>query len=137
MNTQYTAWLRSLAAAQKGPVALPTAVRQLPYRAVLAINADFSGATIVAQVKSSPGSPTSLADFTVSVSSFSGGVTIVSLSLAAGTGADSTGSLPADADMDGIEYFPFDILVTPDGIDEPERLCGGLLPVSGFITLPA
>lgn len=137
MTTQYTAWLQSLAAANKGPVTLPTATRKLAYSHVIALTGpDYSGATITGQVRSSPDSDTILAAFTIGTLAYSDGVTTVPISLAAGTGSNSTGVLPADSDLDGVEYFPFDFLMTPSG-GAAERLFGGLLPVSGHITLPA
>lgn len=136
MTTQYTAWLAALAAARKGPVTLPTATRKLAYSQVITLNGDFSTAAITGQIRSAPDSDTILAAFTVGTLSFAGGLTSFTISLAAGTGANSTGVLPADSDMDGVEYFPFDILMTPSG-GAAERLFGGLLPVSGHITLPA
>lgn len=137
MTTQYTAWLQSLAAANKGPVTLPTATRKLQYSHIISlIGPDYSEATITGQIRSSPDSDTILATFTIGTLVHSGGVTSVPIFLPSGTSTNSTGSLPADSDLDGIEYFPFDFLMTPSG-GAAERLFGGLLPVSGHITLPA
>lgn len=137
MTTQYTAWLQSLAAANKGPVILWPATRKLVYNHVIALTGpDYSGAAFAGQVRSAPDSDAILAAFSIGTITYSGGKTFVPISLAAGTGSNSTGVLPADSDLDGIEYFPFDFLMTPSG-GAAERLFGGLLPVSGHITLPA
>ena len=134
MMTQYTEWLNSLAQQNKGPLILPAATRELAYGNNLVLEGEWD-ATIQAQVRAAPDSGTILAQFTIGTRAYVDGNTIFPISLAAGGGANSTGAFPADSDMDGVEYFPFDILMTLDGVTD--RLVGGILPVSGHITLGA
>lgn len=136
MTNQFQTWLTGLAAAKKGPVILDAATRNLAWSYIIRINGDYSGAAFIGQVRAAPDSDSVLVTFTIGTPDFADGVTTLTISLAAGTGANSTGALPADGDGDGMEYFPFDILITPSGAVQ-ERLFGGLLPVSGHITLPA
>lgn len=134
MDTQYNTWLNSLAQQVKGPLILPAATRKLAYTHNLFLSGEWD-ATIQAQVRAAPDSGTILAQFTIGTRSYVGGNTLFPISLAAGDGANSTGALPADTDMDGVEYFPFDILMTLGGVTD--RLVGGILPVSGHVTLGA
>ena len=70
-----------------------------------------------------------LADFTVTVGAYASGVTPVALSLTSG----QTTALTADADLDGLEEFVFDILWTPSGGTQ-QRLMGGIIKISGKVT---
>jgi len=129
-------WQDGLAPAKKGPVILQAATRRLAWTTTIRVaGLDYSAAAFVGQVRASPDSGTILASFTFGTPVFADDETTVTMSLAAGTGANSTGVLPADADMDGMEYFPFDVLITPSGGTQ-ERFFAGLLPLSGYVTLP-
>jgi hypothetical protein len=134
MRTQYTEWLNGLAAARKGPVMLPTATRNLAYRHIVSLNADFTDATVIGQIRSSPDSGSILASFQIGEIIVEDEKTAFTISLAEGDGENSTGSLPPDGDMNGMEYFPYDILIALPG-DPLQRLFGGLLPVSGHVSL--
>jgi len=136
MTVPFKDWLDLLAFAKKGPVYLPVAVRGLAYSQTFSVPGDYTTATVTGQVRSAPDADTALVTFTFGTPSFSAGRTTWAYSLAAGSGANSTGALPADDDGDGVQYFPFDFLLTPSG-GSAERLFAGLLPVSGHITEPA
>lgn len=131
----YQTWLDALALGRQGGIIFPMATRQLIWEHSLRIeDADYSGSTFAAQVRAYPDSGTILATVTIGTVAYTGGNTVVPMTLAAGTGANSTGVLPADSDQDGVEYFPIDVLITTSGVTR--RLIAGLLPVTGYVTLP-
>lgn len=133
----FETWLAELARAQKGGVRLPAARRGSAWSQTIVIAGDRSTATFRGAVKAQPdAADPPLAAFTVSTPAYDAGTdkTTVAISLVAGTGAGSTGILPADGDGDGVEDFPFDVLMTPSGGTE-ELLLGGVLPVAGRITV--
>jgi hypothetical protein len=84
-------------------------------------------------VKVAPDAPSELAVFSVGTPIFADEVTTWAFSLAAGSGVNSTGSLPADADGYGVAVFVYDLLLTLSG-GSPQRIAAGLFPVSGFVT---
>lgn len=129
-------WLQRLKAAGKGGIRLDAnpATRGRAWSMPVVLPADFTGATMRGQIRLEPDAAgAALAEFAVSGPVVADGTSTFTLSLDAGTGANSTGILPADADADGAEDFPFDILLPPDGGTE-ELLVGGILPVVGRIT---
>lgn len=129
MTTQYTEWLSALGAARKGPIILPAATRGLPYEKTLVIVGNWLTSTLKLQIRSHPDSTTSLAQMTFGTPSLVSGKTIWEMSLSAA----SINALPPDGDMNGIEYFPYDLLFTvPD--HATISAFGGLLPVIGSIT---
>lgn len=138
--SRFDTWLAALRLAKKGGVYLSEAPasRGRPWSLALAFPGDYSAATLTAQLRHEPdAADPPLAVMTVEVGSFDAGAgeageTVVTLSLASGTGADSTGALPADGDHDGIAEFPFDIVMSFEG--ETDLLMGGVLPVIGRIT---
>lgn len=122
MKTTFDPWLQQLAAAGKGGIALaadeiPTATRGLAFSYPIVLEGDWTGATIAAVIRSSPDAASALATLTVSSASYDSvsGFTTWTASLASGTGANSTGSLPADTDGGGVEAFPISFLMTPSG----------------------
>lgn len=127
MATQWDNWLAALKAAGKGGQSFPqlTIDRGLDYSKVLAFGADLSGDTITASLRASPdaANPT-LADFAVTVGSYSGGTTEITLELTIA----ETAALPADTDVDGVEEFVFDIL------RNGSRLMAGTIPLAGKVT---
>lgn len=127
--TTFDEWLRGLGAAQKGPVTLPAASRGRVWNTSIALPGDWTGATLRGEIRLDPDASPALVAFTVSGPSVGGGESLFSLSL---TDAQ-TSSLPSDSDGDGIEYFPFDLLLTPSGGDE-ELLFGGTFTLLGRIT---
>lgn len=127
MAGQFDDWLATLKAAGKGGARFPqlTIDRGLAYSKVLGFGADLSGDTITSVLRASPdagGAP--LATFDVTVGSYSGGITQVTLALT----DDETAALPADSDADGVEEFVFDLL------RNGERLMAGTIPVAGKVT---
>ena len=130
---QFQTWLESLGTRKAD---LPPCVRGLAVEHTLTYPGNVTTATLEGAVKASPDATSELATFTIGTPSFTDGVTTWTFGLAAGSGANSTGSLPVDGDGDGIEYFIYDLLLTLSG-GTAERIAGGLFPVSGFVTEPA
>lgn len=122
MKTAFDVWLQALAAAGKGGSALtadeiPTATRGTAFSYPIVMLGDWTGATIAAAIRAAPDAASALATLTISSASYNGvtGYTTWTATLASGTGANSTGSLPADTDGDGVEIFPISFLFTPSG----------------------
>lgn len=134
--SQWAEWLRALRAARRGPVGesdgWPSATRGLAWSAPVAIAGDWTGASLEGTISSSPDAESPLATFSVSGPVVADGWSTWTLSLAAGTGADSTGALPADVDQDGVVRLPFMVRITPDGGDQ-QLLFGGLFTVVGAV----
>jgi hypothetical protein len=134
----FEAWLTQLRLAGKGGAKLRGATRGRKYRLELRLDGDFTGAVLRSQIRASPDAAPVLAQFAVT------GPTVVTVGpvttssfvavLAAGSGANSTGILPADSGGDGYIELPVDFLLTPSGGDE-ELLFGAVLPLIGRITL--
>lgn len=135
-STHFQDWLNLLAIAKTGPYTLKPAVRGQLWTFSFSVPGDLTTATLTGEVRSGPDSGTALAEFTIGTPAFNDGYTTWAISLAAGTGPNSTGSLPSDGDGNGTEYFPYDFLLKPSG-GSAGRLFGGLLPLSGHITEPA
>jgi hypothetical protein len=122
MQTAFDDWLQQLAAAGKGGASLtdsevPTATRGLAFTYPIVMAGDWTGGTIAASIRATPDAATALVTLTVSSASYDSvtGYTTWTASLASGTGANSTGALPADTDGDGVETFPISFLFTPSG----------------------
>jgi hypothetical protein len=130
---RFATWLKRLAQMKKGPFLPGGASRGRPWSAGLVIPGDWSSATFRGEVRSQPDAGTILATFAFTAPSFDGEKTTVTMSLASGTGANSTGILPSDNNFDGVEYFPFDVLVDFGGTED--LFFGGVLPVAGRITV--
>ncbi len=129
MATQYDTWLATLGGLRAD---MPMTVRGLPVSHTVTYPGNVTGATLAGSVKASPDATSELATFTVGTAVFADGVTSWPISL---TGTQ-TGALPADSDGDGRTDLIFDFLLTLSG-GAPERIFGGLFPVSGFVTEPA
>lgn len=134
--SQWDDWLRKLSADGKGGLGLTgkpemrAIDRGLPYEYTLSIAGDRSADAFEASLRASPDAAgATLADFTVTVGSYSGGVTPITLSLT----AVQTAALTSDSDLDGLEEFVFDILWTPSGGTQ-QRLMGGVIQISGKVT---
>src|SRR5688572_26000615 len=98
-------WLAALKAANKGPLIapeLPSATRGMYWSTTIELPGDWTGAALTGTVRASPDASTALATFSVSGPSVAVGTSTFTISLAAGTGANSTGVLPADGDLDGV-----------------------------------
>lgn len=133
----FETWLHELTLARKGGVRLSGIRRGSAWSQSIVISGDYSGATFRGSVKVAvDADDPALASMTFGTPTYSAetGKTTVTMSLAAGTGANSTGSLPSDSDGDGVEDFPFDVLMTPSGGTE-ELLFGGVLAVIGRVTV--
>jgi hypothetical protein len=136
MATQYQTWLQSLGALRADLGTDGRQVRGLAVSHTLNYPGDVTDATLEGAVKASPDATSELATFTIGTPVFSGGVTTWTFSLAEGSGANSTGALPADGDGDGLAYFIYDLVLTLAG-GSAQRVCGGLFVISGFVTEPA
>lgn len=133
MSTPFPEWLASLGGLRGD---LPPAVRGLRMEHTLTYPGNVTTATLQGAVKASPDATSELAVFTIGTPSHSAGVTTWTFSLAAGSGSNSTGGLPADSNGDGVETFIYDLLLTLSG-GSAQRIAAGLLPISGFVTEPA
>lgn len=131
MAGQWDAWLRDLRTAGKY-AEVGRATRGLAWAEIVEIEGDWTGAIMTGGVRVAPDASSYEAQFSVSGPTISGDYSVFELSLAAGSGANSTGALPEDADADGVEEFPYAIHLQPSGGDE-ELLCGGVLHVLGIV----
>lgn len=129
MATQYDTWLSTLGGLRAD---MPMTVRGLSISHTVTYSGNVTTATLKGAVKVSPDATAELATFTVGAPAFADGVTTWAISL----NGTQTGALPADGDGDGREVFIFDFLLTLSG-GTPQRIFGGLFPVSGFVTEPA
>lgn len=134
MTTQFDEWLRALARAGKGPAPFPGMSRGRLWKYNIRLPGDWTGATMRAQVRlypDAPGDP--LATCNVFGPFVEADGTVFQLQLAAGVLGNATGSLPADADGDGVTELAIDVLLTPDDGEE-DLLIGGVLPLLGRVT---
>lgn len=120
MTTQFNDWLAECEAAGKGGATFKwVAARGQAFSQTLRIAGDWTGATMAAKLKAHPDAATTLASFTVGspVVSVEDGATWTrfTFTLASGSGANSTGSLPADTDQDGITQLALIVQMTPSG----------------------
>jgi hypothetical protein len=129
MSSEWTDWLNQLALDKKGPVRFSAATRGLPWASVVQFPGNVTTATLEMEVRAAPNSPTKLLDVTVGTPAFADGLTTWVISL---TGSQTNG-LPTTEN--GVAEFPVDAVLTLSG-GIAERLFGGVLPVSGFITVP-
>jgi hypothetical protein len=129
MATQYDTWLSTLGGLRAD---MPMTVRGLPISHTVTYPGNVTTAALAGSVKASPDATAELATFTVGTAVFADGVTTWPISL---TGTQ-TGPLPADTDGDGETVVIYDFLLTLSG-GSPQRIFGGLFPVSGFVTEPA
>lgn len=127
MAGRWDTWLAAMKAAGRGGLHYPqlTIDRGLAYSKAIAIAMDVSGDDFVASLRESPDAPDpTLINFAVTVGAYADGVTPVTLELT----EEETGDLPADADFDGVEAFPFDLL------RNGARFMAGTIPVVGKVT---
>lgn len=137
MATPFDGWLRELEAAGKGPVTLrATRGRKLVF--TLRMVGNWTDSVLRGEVRDKLDSGEPLAQFTISAPVVATIDTVekstFTISLPAGNGTNSTGSLPADARKAGFIELPFDILAIRPGKDE-ELLIGGSLRVMGRVTI--
>lgn len=119
MATEFDSWLRALAATGKGGSALteidiPAAIRGEAWSMPVLLAGDWSAGTLAGAIRATPDAATALATLTVTGGTYDSGTGFTSwtASLASGTGSNSTGSLPADTDGDGVERFPIAFTLT-------------------------
>lgn len=129
MSELFPQWTAQLARDGVGPVDMPAITRGLAQSVTLNLTGDYSGDSFTMKLKASPDAASALATFTCTPGSFSGGVTPVTLSLAAA----AQSGLPADTDADGIETLVYDIVCDPAS-GEPYRILGGYQPISGSVS---
>lgn len=139
MRTAFDDWLQLAAAAGKGGSSLTLkdvrpAVRGDPWSMIVRLSGNWLTATLTAAIRAAPDAATSIADLTVSSPSYdsAAGKTTWTLSLAGGTGANTTGSLPPDTDGDGREVFPLAATLQPAG-GSPQLLFAAAFYVSGKV----
>lgn len=136
MATTFDAWLAACAAAGKGGARwVWTATRGLAFGIVLDLDGDWTGTAMAAYVRQQPDAAgAALVDFSVT------GPVVVTVgdivtsaftfTLAAGSGANSTGALPADTDGDGVVDLPLFITLTESG-GTADLFAGGIMRVIG------
>jgi len=123
---QFRKWLASLGGL-RADLPVSECVRGFAVQHTLAWPGDMTTATLEGSVKSFPNVEPELAVFTIGAPVFAEGETTWTFSL---TG-EQTGALPSTGS--GVSYFVYDLLITfPGGV--PQRIAGGLFPVSGFVT---
>lgn len=134
MKTDFDDWLVVLAARGKGGSAvperdIPLAVRSLAWSMPLVLGGNWTAATLTGAIRVAPDAASTLASFTIGAPSYDAGTgkTTWAVSLAAGSGANSTGVLPADAEGDGVVYLP--AAFTLNG----ELLFGFAFPLAGKV----
>lgn len=137
MTTTFDTWLATLARAGKyvPPDGLTPATRGLAWSAPIELAGDWTGATLTGFIRSAPdAADPPMATFTVSALTYDAGddVTVWTVSLASGSGTDSTGSLASDSDGDGVEALPCAFYLTPAGGDN-ELLFGTAFTVTGKV----
>jgi hypothetical protein len=133
MANKFPEWLKTLGQLRAD---LPPCVRGLAVSHTLTYPGNVTTATLAGSVKAAPDATAELAVFNISTPVFANGVTTWTFGLAGGSGANSTGALPADGDFDGEAVFVYDLLLTLSG-GNAQRIAGGLFRVSGFVTEPA
>lgn len=136
MSTTFDTWLQTLAAGGKGgsAISLKIATRGLAWEDSIEISGDWSGATLEGSISAAPDAASALATVTIGSASYDSDadVTVWAVSLASGTGSNSTGILPSDTDGDGVEYLPIAFYLTPSG-GSKELLFGAAFPLTGKV----
>lgn len=130
--SNFDPWLRDLKAAQKGGERFTQLMieRGRVWSKQLAFAADYSADAFECNIALEPDG-TTLVSASVAVGSYSGGQTIVTVSLTAVQTA-SLSLIPADGDYDGVQDLAIDVLRTPSG-GAKARLFAGIVPVSGKV----
>ena len=136
ITTTFDPWLQLLAAGGKGgsAITLPLAIRTLKWEHVLVLDGNWADATLEGSISASPDAASALATVTIGTPAYDSATASTSWTviLAAGTGSNSTGSLPTDTDGDGVEYLPIAFYLTPDG-GSKDMLFGAALPLTGKV----
>lgn len=136
MNTNFDTWLQTLAAGGKGgsAISLKLATRGLKWEEDIELSGNWASAALEGSISASPDAASALATVSIGSPVYDSGddVTTWAVSLASGTGTNSTGVLPSDTDGDGVEYLPIAFYLTPSG-GTKELLFGGALPLTGKV----
>lgn len=137
--TAFDGWLRQLAAAKKGGSALsaadiPVAVRGQAWGMAVRLPGDRTGDVLAGAIRAAPDAGTALASFVVDTPAYDApsNKTTWYIRLNAGTGANSTGALPADSDGDGTVMLPAMVHLTP-GSSTEELLFGFAFTLIGKV----
>jgi len=129
MASTFEAWLRQLAAARQGPVAMQID-RGVAFRTRLVVGAPLSGAVLAGSLRLAPDAGGAvLASFTCGAAEIDGDYTGFAVTLT----SVQTAALPADTDGDALVELAFDFLLTPSGGTQ-KRLFGGVATVAGKVT---
>lgn len=124
MATTFDDWLVAMGAAGKGGDKLAglvtPAIRGLKWTLPVRLQGNYLSATLTGFVLAAPDAASPLATITVGSPTYDSGTGYTSwtASLASGTGANSTGVLPADGEGDGVVSLPAAFHLTPSGGDE-------------------
>lgn len=135
MITTFDTWLASLAASNKAASGtLPVATRGLKWETDIEYDGSWADATLEGSISASPDAASPLVTITVGAAVYDAeyDVTTWPVSLAAGTGSNSTGILPTDTDGDGVEYLPIAFYITPSG-GSKDLLFGAAFALTGKV----
>jgi len=113
---------------------MPMTVRGLAISHTVTFPGNVTTATLSGSIKASPDATAELAVFTIGTPSFDAGTGLTSWVV--GLTGTQTGALPIDAGGSGRIELIYDFLLTLSG-GTPQRIFGGLFPLSGFVTEPA
>lgn len=125
MPSQFHEWVALLKEDGQGGLRLPVMHKGQPYAAVLTYAADFSGDTFTAYADISPNTGSDGTPFAVSVGSFSGGGTEVTISLT----KSQVNALASDDDADGVSWAVYEVNRTPSGSSNAEPAGAGEIAV--------
>lgn len=128
--TTFEDWLRRLAVAELLVENVPPAFRAIKWEQPVEIEGNYTGAALEGSVSLAPNS-TPLAVFSFTGPVVAGGFSTWTASLAAGTGANSTGKLWTDAgdgDGNGLIELAMMLRLTPSGGSQ-DVLLGGVFTV--------
>jgi len=130
---EFADWLAQLGRDSKGPVMFEAVTRGLAWTGtVVTYPGNVTTATLDMQIRAAPNSASVIEDVTIGAPVFADGKTTWALSMTAA----ETLALPGVENENGLAYFPVDVTLALSG-SSAQRLFGGILPVSGYITLPA
>lgn len=134
MSPIWSEWLGELAREGKAidDAGVPLAMRGYEWRMRVAVEGNFTGYQLIGRVKIAPDAATDLAVMAAFGPVFESGQTFWEMSLP-NTGANSTTSLPMDADGDAVVKLPFLLTMVPPTPGMPYPLLGGRLTLIGAI----
>ena len=131
MNAPFEEWLDACTAAARGGRDLVwNAARGLAFSGAAVLDGDWTGAEMAGTLRAMPDSGGALGSFTVTGPVVTGTTSTFIFTLAAGTGANSTGALPADVTGEGVAELALLLLLTPAGGTQ-DLFMGGTFRVLG------